>query len=92
MAKSLSDGKNVVVDATFMHRKARKDFVKIARDANAYLQAVVFNIPKETILERNAKRAASGGRNVPIHVIDRMLTNYEKPEVPEFDEVTFINE
>jgi len=91
MTMALNRGENVVVDATFMSRKSREDFVKIARDRGAFLKAVVFDIPRETILKQNAKRAASGGRNVPISVIDKMLSNYQKPEPPEFDEVIIRN-
>ena len=83
-------GENVVVDATFMSKKARRDFVNIARGRGAHLRAVVFDLPRALILERNSKRAKAGGRDVPQFVIDRMLGNYEKPESPEFDEVTFI--
>ncbi len=88
MREALDRGENVVVDACFVSRKARKDFVNIARSRGAYLRAVTFELPREIIIERNAKRAASGGRNVPVFVIDRMLGNYQKPEFPEFDEIT----
>jgi predicted kinase len=91
MGNALDNNKNVVVDATFMSKKARRDFVNIARGRGAYLKAVTFDLPREIILERNAKRASSGGRNVPEHVIDRMLGNYEKPESPEFDEVVIFD-
>jgi predicted kinase len=90
MGQALDRGENVVVDACFMAKKARRDFVNIARGRGAHLRAVTFEIDRPVILERNAKRAAGGGRDVPTWVIDRMLGNYEKPEVPEFDEVTVI--
>jgi len=91
MGAALDRGENVVVDATFMSRKARKDFVNIARGRGAHLRAVSFELPREVIVERNSKRAAAGGRDVPAFVIDRMLGNYQKPESPEFDEVTTFN-
>lgn len=91
MGEALDRGENVVVDATFMYKKARRDFVNIGRSRGAHLRAVTFEIDRKTILERNAKRAASGGRNVPTFVIDQMLGKYEKPQSPEFDEVTVIN-
>ena len=91
MGEAIDRGENLVVDATFMSKKARRDFVNIARGRNAYLRAVSFEVGREVILERNSKRAAAGGRDVPVFVIDRMLGNYEKPEKPEFDEVTIIN-
>jgi predicted kinase len=88
MGEALDRGENVVVDACFVSRKARRDFVNIGRGRGAHLRAVTFELPREVIIERNAKRAASGGRDVPAFVIDRMLGNYQKPESPEFDEVT----
>lgn len=92
LGEALDRGENVVVDATFMSKKARSDYVTIARRRNCHLKAVVFELDRAIILERNAKRAKAGGRFVPIFVIDKMLSNYEKPEFPEFDEVTIINE
>jgi predicted kinase len=73
-----------------MSIKARKEFVAIARLHNAHLRAVVFELLRETILSRNKKRADAGGRNVPEDVIDKMLDKYQRPDKPEFDEVTFI--
>jgi predicted kinase len=92
MSTALDNGENVLVDATFMSRKARKDFVNIGRAKNARIRAVSFELPREIIIERNAKRAAAGGRNVPTFVIDNMLKNYEAPQQPEFDDVVIINE
>jgi len=90
MNHALQNEKNVVIDATFMSIKARKEFVAIARLHNAHLRAVVFELLRETILSRNKRRADAGGRNVPEDVIDKMLDKYQRPDKPEFDEVTFI--
>lgn len=92
MEKSLTNGENVILDATFMHHKARKDFIKISKKFDVYLRAVIFKLPREIIIERNALRAASGGRNVPEAIIDRMLYLYEEPTLIDFDEITTINE
>ena len=35
MGKALDNGKNVIIDATFMYRKVRKDFINIARGRGA---------------------------------------------------------
>ena len=90
LGEALDRGENVVVDACFASKKSRRDFVNIARGRSAHLRAVTFEVDRATILERNAKRASEGGRDVPTWVIDRMLGNYEKPQHPEFDEVTII--
>ncbi len=87
---ALDTGKCVVFDATNMSRKARRDFINIARGRGAKVIAMVFEETKETLLKRNAKRAAEGGRNVGEKVIDDMLARYQRPEVPEFDEVIFV--
>lgn len=91
LSSALKNNKNVVVDATFMSRKARRDFVNISRKYKAELKAVTFELPREIILQRNAKRASMGGRNVPDNIIDRMINNYERPQFPEFDEVIVID-
>ena len=88
---SLQEGKSVLIDATGMHRKARKQFLEIAEKHGAETHAVVFEVDREELLKRNRKRSEAAGRFVPEFVIDNMLSRYEKPEVPEFDVVTFIN-
>jgi predicted kinase len=91
MRNALALGKCVIFDATNMYRKARKDFINIARGKGAKVIAVVFECTKETLMARNAKRAAEGGRNVGEKVIDDMLARYQRPEVPEFDELMFVS-
>ena len=91
MRKALGENKCVVFDATNMYRKARKDFINLARGKGAKVIAQVFECDKATLLARNAKRGANGGRNVSEKVIDDMLARYQRPEVPEFDEVVFIS-
>lgn len=91
MNETLEQHKDVVVDATFMSRKARKDFVQIARNHDSLVRAIVFNLDKSVIVERNNKRGESGGRKVPEFIIDRMLSNYQEPTTEEFDEIIFMN-
>lgn len=87
----LAEGKDVCIDATNMHLKARKPWVNLAGIHNAKLIAYVFVVDRDILIERNQKRGAAGGRNVPIDVIDRMLNNYITPSKSEgFDEVHFI--
>lgn len=91
MESALSEGKDVMIDATSMHRKARKDFLIIAKKYNATKIAVVFETTREMLIERNRKRGEEGGRVVPNDIIERMLNNYEVPTHADFDEITFIN-
>lgn len=87
MGENLDRGLNVVVDATFMSKKSRKDFVNVARSRGATLIAAVFEVPRNDLIARNKKRGAKGGRDVPVWVIDRMLTNYETPTLSEFNDI-----
>lgn len=79
----LSQGKDVVIDATNTTRKARKEFVRIGRKNGAVISAYVFQVPLEVAKARNAAR----GRVVPDFVLDRMHKGFEMPLVGEVDEV-----
>ena len=85
----LSLGLNVIIDATNMHQKGRREFIKIAREYDAEVIANVFELDKETLLQRVKKRVSEGGRDIPEEVIDSMLTKYQRPGKPEFDQVIF---
>jgi len=91
MHSALVNKKDVVIDATNMYKKTRKDFLSIAKMYNATTIAVVFEVTRETAIERNKKRVDEGGRNVPEHIIDSMLAKYQRPDELEFDKVVFIN-
>jgi len=91
MKDALSNGKSVLIDATNMYRKTRKDFIDIAKSYNAETIAIVFEVDRETLIDRNQKRGENGGRNVPVHVIDNMLSKYQRPTHEEFDVIKFIS-
>ena len=90
MRSALLNGKSVLIDATNMYRKTRKDFIDIAKAYDAKTVAVVFECDKTTLLARNAKRGAEGGRKVPEDIIDKMLSKYQRPDESEFDKVMFM--
>ena len=83
----LEQKKSVMIDATNIYRKDRKAFLNSAKKYGAYTIAVVFERPKETLMKQIAKRVAAGGRDIPEHVIDRMLARYQRPEETEFDKI-----
>lgn len=91
MDTALAAGKSVIIDATNMHHKGRKDFLAIAKKHNANKIAVVFEATRQTLIERNQRRGAEGGRVVPEDVIDRMLGNYQVPTHADFDDIIFIS-
>ena len=87
----LSHNKDVCIDATNMHRKARQPWVDLAKKHGARLEAYVFIVDRDVLIQRNTKRGAAGGRNVPVDVIDRMLNNYVAPSRGEgFDAVHYV--
>jgi hypothetical protein len=91
LGKALDEGHNAIIDATFMHRKARKPFINLAKGRGAQVIAMVFECTKNTLLERIKKRVAGGGRNIPESVVDTMLEKYQVPDEAEgFDKVTFV--
>lgn len=91
MRDALTSNKDVVIDACSMYRKARKDFILIAKEFNAKTIAVVFEADKPTLIARNQFRGSNGGRVVPEEVIDRMLEKYERPNELEFNCVEFVS-
>ena len=91
MDAALASGKDVLIDATNMHHKGRKEILAIAKKYNANKIAVVFEATRQTLIERNQRRGAEGGRAVPDDVIDRMLSNYQVPTHSDFDEIQFIS-
>lgn len=87
----LESKQNVLVDATNVNRKERKDYIDCAIKYGAKVIVFVFELEREQLIERNVKRGATGGRNVPEHVIDKMLLKYEKPSKEEgIDEIVYV--
>ena len=87
----VNSGNTVLIDATNMHRKARKPWVELAKKYRVIIEAYVFVVNRDELIDRNQKRGDAGGRNVPTHVIDRMLNNYVAPSHEDgFDRVHFV--
>ena len=87
----VNSGNTVLIDATNMHRKARKPWVDLAKKYRVIIEAYVFVVNRDELIDRNQKRGDAGGRNVPTHVIDRMLNNYVAPSHEDgFDRVHFV--
>ena len=71
----------VVFDATFVSPKARRKYLKIAKEHNAAPMIIYCTAELDTILTRNASRADS--RKVPGFVMKRMVNNFEAPTMEE---------
>jgi len=89
--RDLAAGKNVMIDATSLNPKERKDYILAAKRYSAKVVAYVLERDKSTLMKNQAKRKASGGREVPEFVIDKMLAKYVRPSKNEgFDEVILV--
>lgn len=84
---ALRKGQSVLLDATFIRKSWRKDYVKLGRQLGAKLIAHVFKADRDTLIKRVQHRAANGGLNVPTDVIDKYIAQFEQPDGTEFDEI-----
>ena len=55
----LKDGKNVVVDATNINRKDRRDYINTAKKYGTKVVVHVFKMDRVGLIERNKKRGRS---------------------------------
>jgi protein phosphatase len=65
-AKRLAGGRLTVIDATNVQPEARRPLVALAHRHGLVALAIVFDLPEQLCLERNAARA---GRRVPPRVV-----------------------
>lgn len=84
---ALRNRQSVLLDATFIRKAWRKDYVKLGRRLGAKLVAHVFKADRDTLIERVQHRAANGGLNVPVEIIDKYIAQFEPPDKTEFDEI-----
>jgi predicted kinase len=87
----LKNGKNVLVDATNVNRRDRKDYIETAKKHKVHVNAFVFKMDRGGLIERNVQRGKQGGRVVPDWVIDKMLNKYEEPSHNEgIDDIIYV--
>lgn len=79
----LKNGADVMVDATSLNLRERRDYLNTAKKYNVETIAIVFERTKKQLMENQKKRGASGGRVVPEFVIDKMLSKYVRPSKEE---------
>lgn len=80
----LAAGKNVVLDATNLRRKNRRHLLRMLERIPCYKKCVIAATPFEECICNNAGRE----RQVPEHIIWKMLCNFQMPTTAEgFDEV-----
>jgi len=91
LERDLKNGKDVVIDATSLNRKERRDYIIIGKKYDAKMVAIVLERDKETLLKNQQKRKDAGGRLVPDVIIDKMIAKYHRPTTDEgFDEIILV--
>lgn len=86
---AIEDGHNVILDATNVTRKARKNIFSTLGKSNIDCKFVAICFEKEldVLLKQNAGRE----RKVPKEVIERMYNNYMRPVEQEgFDKIVLM--
>lgn len=83
----LVQGKNVIIDATSLSVKDRKDWIEIGKTNNAEVRAYFIDTPVNVCKSQNNKRQ----RKVPEWVIEKQASKLASPNKSEgFDSVTTI--
>lgn len=87
----VSERKSFIIDMTNLSKKSRnRKLAQIPKEYTKY--AVVFEIPKELMLERNEARKAEG-KYIHPNTLDDMFRTYEKPSPEEgFVSILFLNQ
>jgi len=75
VAQRLRGGGSAVVDATNVERHARRALLRLAATADAPAIAIVFDLPLDEVLARNAARP---GRPVPADVVTRQWETLQR--------------
>ena len=84
---ALRSGQSVLIDATFVKKSWRKDYVNLGKRLGAKLIAHVFKGDTDTLIKRVQNRVANGGMNVPIDIITKYNEGMQIPDKTEFDEI-----
>jgi predicted kinase len=90
-AAAVAEGKSIIIDRTNMSRKSRMSWrSSIGKDLDVYYTAVMFSVPRDVLDARLAARAAETGKNIPRHVVDMMIKNFDEPTMDEFFAISHI--
>jgi predicted kinase len=85
---ALSQGNvDILLDATFIKKSWRKEYVNLGRKYGAWLIAHIFNADRDVLIKRVQQRAKNGGLDVPVEAIDKYIAGFEPPTKDEFDEI-----
>lgn len=83
---ALSEGKNVIYDATNLRKGNRAKILNVVSGYEAEKEAVIFTLPLRECIRRNALR--TGSARVPEEEIFRLKRGYQSPSYEEgFDKI-----
>ncbi len=85
--KALAQGFSVMLDATFLKPRDRKDYLELANELNLKTVAHFADTSLVVALMRNASRL----RQVPPEIIQNQIQKLVPPQIGEFDEVHLIS-
>lgn len=86
---ALSQGHSVIWDNTSRTPKSRREVLRIAEEFKIRKCAVLFTVPFDVCVKRNALRE----RKVPLDVIQRQFNDLTQPVADEgFEIIEFVNE
>jgi len=83
VSTALGEGRSVMIDATNVNHKSRKDWINLGKGHGAYIIAVAFEVSRDELLRRDAQRE----RHVGPEIVDRFLNKYIRPTTQEVDKV-----
>ncbi len=84
-----AEGRHVILDGTFITRKARRPFIGLAKELGYRVECHVLDPGFEVCCARNAARA----RRVPDHVLTRMRDQWQSPEISEgIDQIVLVED
>jgi predicted kinase len=80
--RAISAGKDVISDNTNIEMRYVNRLAKVAYQAGGDVVVKVFDVPLATAMQRNAMRAAMGGRNVPEDAPRRQAARFKPGAQP----------
>ena len=79
-----SESNTIMLDATNIERENRKELISFIHDHGALANAIIFTIPKDTCIARDASRQRTVGKSV----IEKQLKKYQGVSTSEgFDNI-----
>jgi predicted kinase len=78
----IKTGDDLYIDNTNISAKRRRFYITEARRRGYYIQAIIFPIELQELIDRQSTRT---DKNVPIHAVQRMYMSLQLPSYGDFD-------